>query len=119
MARSEIVRRIARDLNVPDARASAIADAVIRAVEDALCEHGRLEIRDFGVFRIQERKPRMGRNPRTLEPYPIPARRVVTFRMAKEMRRLGMPADAADPQGARDAAASTTSPAIEAGKPDE
>jgi DNA-binding protein HU-beta len=37
----------------------------------------------IGKLVLVNRKARMGRNPRTGEPMPIPAKRVVKFRVAK------------------------------------
>jgi len=39
----------------------------------------------IGKFVIHRRKARMGRNPKTLQPVPIPARNVVKFRVAKAL----------------------------------
>ncbi len=53
------------------------------ALKDVIKKHERLEIRDFGVFQIKQRKARIGRNPATGEQIQIPAKRVVKFRVAK------------------------------------
>jgi DNA-binding protein HU-beta len=37
----------------------------------------------IGKLLVQSRKARMGRNPKTGQPVPIPARKVVKFRVAK------------------------------------
>jgi len=50
-----------------------------------LADHGRIELRNFGVFECKERKARIGRNPKTGDPVDIPARFVVTFKPGKEM----------------------------------
>jgi DNA-binding protein HU-beta len=41
----------------------------------------------FGSFSIVKRAPRLGRNPKTGEEVPIPARRVVKFRPGKKLSR--------------------------------
>jgi integration host factor subunit beta len=46
----------------------------------------RLEFRDFGVFEVVMRKPRMGRNPRTGQKVAVPPKRVVSFKMGKVMK---------------------------------
>ena len=47
----------------------------------------RLEFRDFGVFEIRDRKPRVAQNPRTLERVQVPAKKVVKFKVGKLMQR--------------------------------
>ena len=57
-------------------------DNVIRE----LSEGNRLEFRDFGVFEIRERKPRIAQNPKTLERVPVPAKRTVKFKVGRLMK---------------------------------
>ena len=40
----------------------------------------------FGRLVLANRKARMGRNPQTVEPIKIPAKRVVKFRLAKSLK---------------------------------
>ena len=44
-------------------------------------------ISGFGSFRVRDKGPREGRNPRTGEPAAIPARRVVAFRPSMVLKR--------------------------------
>lgn len=46
----------------------------------------RLEFRDFGVFEVRERAPRLAQNPKTLERVPVPATRTVKFKIGRKMR---------------------------------
>lgn len=92
MIKIDIVKRIAQHLNLKDQEALTIADAILDGIKQTICEHGRLEVRDFGVFQIKARKPRTGRNPRNLEEYPIPPRKVVTFKLGKELKDFSLKA---------------------------
>lgn len=86
MIKIDIVKRVAQHLKLKDIEALDIVDAVIEAIKESICEDGRLEIRDFGVFQTKVRKERIGRNPRDGKEYPIPPRRVVTFKLGKELK---------------------------------
>lgn len=90
MIKIDIVKRIAQNLNLKDSEALAVVDCVLESVKDTIVQNGRLEIRDFGVFQVKERKSRVGRNPRNLKEYPIPPRRVVTFKLGKDLRDFAM-----------------------------
>ena len=90
MIKADIVAEIANKLNLKDKEALEIADEVIEKIKEILAEEGRLEIRDFGVFQVKTRKPRIGRNPRNKKEYPIPERKVVTFRAGKLLREKGV-----------------------------
>ncbi len=86
MIKADIVKKIAADLNIRDGEALVVTDSILEGMKDVICSDGRLEIRDFGVFKIKARKPRMGRNPKDKRQYPIAERKVVTFKIGKELR---------------------------------
>ena len=87
MIKADIVKQIAQELQLRDSEALVVVDGILESMKDVICEHSRLEIRDFGVFQIKTRKERMGRNPRNKMEYPIPARQVVTFKIGKELKQ--------------------------------
>jgi integration host factor subunit beta len=66
------------------------AEIAVRTILDAmsqtLCEGERIEIRGFGSFSLNHRPPRLGRNPKTGETVPVPAKRVPHFKAGKELR---------------------------------
>jgi integration host factor subunit beta len=55
------------------------------AIIDTLVSDGRIELRNFGVFEVKQRKPRKARNPRTGDRVDVAAKNVVTFQPGKEM----------------------------------
>jgi integration host factor subunit beta len=61
----------------------------------------KIEIRGFGSFRIRQRKPRTGRNPKTGAKVDVPAKRVPYFKPSKELRDLVNPKNTA-PEPSRD-----------------
>ncbi len=89
MIKAEIVKRVAEHLKMRDKEALVIIDSIIDAMKKVVAEQGRLEIRDFGVFQTKTRKERIGRNPKDKKEYPIPSRRVVTFKMGRELKHNG------------------------------
>ncbi len=59
---------------------------ILDHITDALVANERIEIRGFGSFKLHERPPRTGRNPRTGAIVEIPAKRVPHFKPGKELR---------------------------------
>lgn len=93
MIKADIVRRMVDGLsreNQPfkDKDALAVVDQIIESMKELIIREKRLEIRDFGVFQVKERKARIGRNPKNRVPYPIPSHAVVTFKPGKEIKNL-------------------------------
>ena len=69
-----------------------IVETVFDAVIGALKKGDKIEVRGFGSFRIRQRKPRIGRNPKTGAKVDVPAKRVPYFKPSKELRDLVNPA---------------------------
>lgn len=86
MIKIDIVKRVADQLGLKDREALTVVDTIINAIKETIREHGRMEIRNFGVFQVKQRKPRTGRNPRNKKEYPIFPRKVVTFKLGKELK---------------------------------
>ena len=67
------------------------ADKAVRILFDemgkAISSGRRIEIRGFGSFSLNYRPARIGRNPRTGESVPVPAKYAVHFKAGKEMRQ--------------------------------
>lgn len=61
-------------------------DAFFDLVSDSLVEGKDVKVSGFGNFQIRTKAPRPGRNPRTGEPIPIEARRVVTFHASHKLK---------------------------------
>ena len=61
----------------------AFLDNVIRE----LSVGNRLEFRDFGVFEIRRRAPRVAQNPKTLERVQVAAKKTVKFKVGRLMKQ--------------------------------
>jgi len=88
MVKADIVKQLASHLQMKDKDALFIVDQIIDGVKHLIVTEKRLEIRDFGVFQVKERKPRIGRNPKNKVSYPIPPHKVVTFKSGKDLKNL-------------------------------
>jgi nucleoid DNA-binding protein len=91
MIKNDIAKKIAEKLKIQERDAVRIVDEICDSIRTIVAEKERLEIRDFGVFHAKTRKPRIGRNPKNKVEYPIPPRRVVTFKMGKEFKKSPLP----------------------------
>ena len=60
---------------------------VVQKTFDCIVRGEKIELRNFGVFKIKQRKSRTGRNPRTNQVIPVPPRKVVVFKSGVEMKQ--------------------------------
>lgn len=87
ITKKEIIDRIADQTNQ---KRVVVKETVQRFLDEVILELGkgnRLEFRDFGVFEIRSRKPRVAQNPRTLERVKVPAKKIVKFKVGRLMQK--------------------------------
>jgi nucleoid DNA-binding protein len=85
VTKKEIVKQIADKIGETQLKTKDIVQRTFDAIVDTLIEQGRIELRNFGVFEVKQRKARKARNPRTGEKVEVPPKCVVTFKPGKEM----------------------------------
>jgi len=86
MIKADLINKISKKRRVSRKEAKQIVEVFLNALKETI-EHGEeIELRGFGCFRIREQGPRPGRNPKTGEIVPIPARKVVYFKPSKNLK---------------------------------
>src|SRR5262245_15684666 len=70
--------------NLTQLATKEIVQWTFEAIIATLVQEGRIELRNFGVFEVKQRKPRKARNPRTGDRVDVAAKNVVTFQPGKE-----------------------------------
>ncbi len=86
LTRAELTDAVWREIGLSRAESERFVEAVIETVTDALAAGETVKIPCFGGFVPRAKGPRIGRNPRTGEPAPIAARRVVVFRPSRVLK---------------------------------
>ncbi|NLX06239.1 MAG: HU family DNA-binding protein [Phycisphaerae bacterium] len=77
--KNDIIKQLTERHDLDSARARRVVTEVLNGIVEATLEHGRIEIRRFGTFKVCRRASRVARNPRTNEPLRLPPRYVLTF----------------------------------------
>jgi integration host factor subunit beta len=88
MTKSELIDAIAARGEQTKAKAEEVVNCVFNAMTEALERGEGIEIRGFGSFTVRPYKPYNGRNPRTGDPVPVPAKRLPFFKVGKELKEL-------------------------------
>ena len=83
----ELIDRIAAETNQNRATVKLTVQSFLDNVIKELGDGNRLEFRDFGVFEVKERAPRVAQNPKTMEPVPVPAKKTVKFKIGRLMKQ--------------------------------
>lgn len=80
MTKADLIDQIADGTGLTKMETRAVVEGFMTAVQGAMKEGKRIELRGFGVFEVQHRAPRTGRNPQTNEPVEIEDRYKPVFR---------------------------------------
>ncbi|MGA2525917.1 MAG: integration host factor subunit beta [Smithellaceae bacterium] len=89
MTKNDLIKEVQENLKAYSYKdvtyaVNIIFDSMIKAIK-----HGeRIEIRGFGNFTIRERKPRLGRNPKSGAEVKLEKRKVPFFKTGKELREM-------------------------------
>ncbi len=87
MTKKDIVLRITDMTGIKQVDVKRVVQKTLDVIVDSLIRSEKVELRNFGVFKIKERRARFGRNPRTGESVPVPPRKVVVFKPGLEMKK--------------------------------
>lgn len=101
MTKADLVEEVTKLGDLTRRDSETIVETIFDSVIGALRSGDKIEIRGFGSFRIRQRKPRIGRNPKTGTKVEVPAKKVPYFKPSKELRDLVNPgAKTAEPPAA-------------------
>jgi integration host factor subunit beta len=88
MTKAELVEEVAGMTQLTKKHAEIIVNTVFGSIVDSLREGSKIELRGFGSFRLRSRGSRTGRNPKTGDSVPVPAKRIPYFKPGKELKEL-------------------------------
>lgn len=87
MTKRDLVVRISKETGVIQQDVYTVIQKTLDYITESLVKGETIEFRDFGVFEVCTRKPRIGRNPNKPENVvQIPARKIVKFKAGKVMK---------------------------------
>ena len=86
MTKADLIDEVSRLAELTRKDSEVIVETIFDSVVRSLRAGDKIEIRGFGSFRTRQRKPRVGRNPKTGEEVPILPRRVLVFRASHVLK---------------------------------
>lgn len=87
MTKKDIAIKIADESGIKQIVVKEIIQKTLDAIIDILATGETIELRNFGVFKVKSRKGRTGRNPKTGEVIPVPAKKAVAFKPGLVMKQ--------------------------------
>jgi integration host factor subunit beta len=110
MTKADLIDEVSRLAELTRKDSEVIVETIFDSVVRSLRAGDKIEIRGFGSFRTRQRKPRVGRNPKTGERVDVPAKKIPFFKPSKELKDLVNEGAAAAPAAATPAAPTSSAP---------
>jgi len=86
VTKSELVNVVMQGSSMKRNEADQFVDDFFDVISKALAEGEAVKMPGFGNFVLRDKGERSGRNPKTGDPFPIEARRVVSFRTSNMLK---------------------------------
>ncbi len=86
LAKADMAKSLFNELGLNKREALKLVDLFFQELGESLADGEQIRLSGFGNFYLRDKSERPGRNPKTGETAPIPARRVVTFRAGQKLK---------------------------------
>src|SRR2546423_8492933 len=99
MTKADVIEEVSRLAELTRKDSEIIVETIFVSVVRSLRGGDKIEVRGFGSFRTRQRRPRVGRNPKTGARVEVPAKKIPYFKPSKELKDV-VNATAAPPPAA-------------------
>lgn len=86
MNKSDLVKALVKDMDVPIRKSEEIVDMVFGTMSRSLASGDRIEIRGFGSFVVRHYDGYTGRNPKTGDETVVEPKNLPFFKVGKDFR---------------------------------
>ena len=87
VTKKEIVSKIAEETRIKQIDVKKVVQRTLDHIISSLAKGEKVELRNFGIFKIRSRRGRTGRNPRTGQVVPVPPKKAVVFKPGLIMKK--------------------------------
>ena len=86
--RQDLANAIYERVGLSRAESSEMVELTLKLVADELVRGNSVKLSTFGTFSVIEKRERMGRNPKSGVPAKITARRILTFKPSRQLKKF-------------------------------
>lgn len=79
LAKKDLSQKLKQELNLKIEMTDLLVDELFQSIKRSLRQSKIVKLSGFGTFEVFQTKPRLGRNPKTMETFPIKSRDKVKF----------------------------------------
>ena len=108
MTKADLIEEVSKMVELTRKDSEVVVDTIFDSIVHSLRSGDKIEIRGFGSFRTRQRKPRVGRNPKTGDRVDVPAKKIPFFKPSKELKDVVNSTQSQSQAQAQQAPTSTT-----------
>src|SRR5216110_2840508 len=86
MTKADLIEEVSKMVELTRKDSEVVVDTIFDSIVHSLRSGDKIEVRGFGSFRTRQRKPRVGRNPKTGDRVDVPAKKIPFFKPSKELK---------------------------------
>ena len=87
LTKKELAQNLSDQTELSLTDAKKFVDLFFDTIKEQLNSGKTVKLSGFGTFDIVQTKERVGRNPKTMEEFPIPSKRKVKFTMSPKIKK--------------------------------
>ena len=87
VTKADLGEAVYRNVGLSRSESGKMVQSILDLMLDCIAEEEAVRISTFGVFRVRQKRERMGRNPKNGIPAVITSRKVLTFRSSPVLKR--------------------------------
>ena len=87
LTKKELAQNLSDQTELSLADAKKFVDLFFDTIKEQLNSEKTVKLSGFGTFDIVQTKERVGRNPKTMEEFPIPSKRKVKFTVSPKVKK--------------------------------
>ena len=80
----DLSKKISKELGLPVLFSKKITEDLIKIFSYKI-KYNSLSLKNFGTFKLNEKRERLGRNPKTKEEFLIKKRKSISFKVSKKL----------------------------------
>ena len=87
LTKKELAQNLSDQTELSFADAKKFVDLFFDTIKEQLNSEKTVKLSGFGTFDVVQTKERVGRNPKTMEEFPIPSKRKVKFTVSPKVKK--------------------------------
>lgn len=87
LTKKELAQNLSDQTELSFADAKKFVDLFFDTIKEQLNSGKTVKLSGFGTFNVVQTKERVGRNPKTMEEFPIPSKRKVKFTVSPKVKK--------------------------------